>query len=72
MFSLGCWSSRREKIGTNDKSLLPPSKPATEVSNFKCAACQKFKLAGKGYGLLSERELKEQPFQEGVVDLIGP
>ena len=44
----------------------------TEISKFKCAACQKFKLAAKGYELLPERELKEQPFQECAVDLIGP
>ena len=32
----------------------------------------KNKLPGKGYGLLPERELKEQPFDEVAVDLIGP
>ena len=31
----------------------------------------KHKLPGKGYGLLPERELKEQPFDEVAVDLIG-
>ena len=44
----------------------------TEVRRFRCAACQKHKLSGKGYGLLPERELKEQPFDEVAVDLIGP
>ena len=44
----------------------------TEISKFKRAACQKFKLAGKGYGLSLKREFKEQPFQESAVDLIGP
>ena len=44
----------------------------TEVRRFRCAACQKHKLPGKGYGLLPERELKEQPFDEVAVDLIGP
>ena len=44
----------------------------TEFSKFKYATCQKFKLAGKDYGLLPERELKEKPFQECAVDLIGP
>ena len=43
-----------------------------EISNFKCSACQKFKLAGRGHGLLPERELREQPFEECAVDLIGP
>ena len=44
----------------------------TEVRRFKCDACQKHKIPGKGYGLLPERELKEQPFDEVAVDLIGP
>ena len=39
----------------------------TENSKFKCAACQKFKLAGKGYELLPERKLKEQPFQDRIL-----
>ena len=43
-----------------------------EISKFKCPACQKYKLPGKGYGLLPERELKEKPFEECAVDLIGP
>ena len=44
----------------------------TKVRSFKCELCQKHKLPGKGYGLLPERELKEQPFDEVAVDLIGP
>ena len=44
----------------------------TEIPKFKCAACQKFKLPSKRYRLLPERELKEQPFQESDIDLIGP
>ena len=44
----------------------------TEISKFKCAACHKFKLAGKEYGLLPQRELQEQLFQECAVDIIGP
>ena len=44
----------------------------TEVRRVQCDACQKHKLPGKGYGLLPERELKEQPFDEVAVDLIGP
>ena len=44
----------------------------TESSKFKCAACQKFKSAGKVYGVVPERELNEQLFQECAVDLIGP
>ena len=44
----------------------------TKVRSFRCDLCQKHKLPGKGYGLLPERELKEQPFDEVAVDLIGP
>ena len=33
-----------------------------EVLRFKCDACQCHKLPGKGYGLLPEKEIKEQPF----------
>ena len=43
-----------------------------EVLRFKCDACQRHKLPGKGYGLLPEKEIKEQPFEEVAVDLIGP
>ena len=34
-----------------------------EVSKFNCPACQKYKLLGKEYDLLPERELKEQSFE---------
>ena len=42
------------------------------IDNFACEDCQKHKLDGKGYGLLPMRDLKEQPFEEVAVDLIGP
>ena len=42
------------------------------IDNFACEDYQKHKLDGKGYGLLPMRDLKEQPFEEVVVDLIGP
>ena len=42
------------------------------IDKFVCEHCQKHKLPGKGYGLLPERELKEQPFEEVAVDLVGP
>ncbi len=42
------------------------------IDAYKCADCQHNKLDGKGYGLLPERELREQPFEEVAVDLIGP
>ena len=42
------------------------------IDNFACSDCQKHKLDGRGYGLLPMRDLKEQPFEEVAVDLIGP
>ena len=39
---------------------------------MQVADCRHHKLDGKGYGLLPERELREQPFEEVVVDLISP
>ena len=42
------------------------------IDNFKCKDCQNHKLDGKGYGLLSMRDLKDEPFEEFAVDLIGP
>ena len=43
----------------------------TKVRSFRCDLCQKHKLPGKGYGLLPERELKEQPFDEVAVHLLN-
>jgi hypothetical protein len=42
------------------------------VDKFYCKHCQRNKLSGTGYGLLPERELRSIPFEECVVDLIGP
>ena len=42
------------------------------IDNYKCADCQKHKLSGKGYGLLPEQEVRSEPFEEVLVDLIGP
>ena len=43
-----------------------------QIDNYVYANCQQHKLDGKGYGLLPERELREQPFEEVAVDIIGP
>ena len=43
-----------------------------QINNYHCTECQRHKQDGKGYGLLPERELREQPFNEVAVDLIGP
>ena len=42
------------------------------IDKFACNGCQKHKLDGKGYGLLSMRDLKDQSFEEVAVDLISP
>ena len=43
-----------------------------QIDNYICTHCQHHMLDGKEYSLLPERELREQPFEEVVVDLIGP
>ena len=43
-----------------------------EIDKFRCADCQKHKLEGRGYGLLPERKVQCEPFEEVAVDLIGP
>ena len=42
------------------------------IDNHKCEYCQRHKLSGPGYGLLSERDVQVAPFEEIAVDLIGP
>ena len=44
----------------------------SHIDNLQCENCQKHKLAGRGYGLLPEREVKVAPWEEVVIDLIGP
>jgi len=42
------------------------------VDRYHCDICQRFKIDRPGYGLLPEREMREQPWDEVAVDLIGP
>ena len=42
------------------------------INNLRCEVCSKNKLSGPGYGLLPEREVRGQPFEEIAVNLIGP
>jgi hypothetical protein len=37
-----------------------------------CSICQRYKLAGPGYGQLPPREAPLVPWEEVTVDLIGP
>jgi hypothetical protein len=42
------------------------------IDKLKCKNCQKYKLAGRGYGLLPEREVQIVPWEEVARDLIRP
>ncbi len=42
------------------------------IEKLKRKDCQKYKLAGHGYGLLPKREVQIAPWEEVATDLIGP
>jgi hypothetical protein len=42
------------------------------IDELKCKDCQKYKLAGRGYGLLPKQEVRIAPREEVAIDLIGP
>ncbi len=42
------------------------------IDKLKCKDCQKYKLAGRGYGLLPKREVWIASWEEVAIDLIGP
>jgi hypothetical protein len=42
------------------------------IDKLKCKICQKYKLAGRGYGLLPKQERWIAPWEEVTIDLIGP
>jgi len=43
-----------------------------QIDSFKCEHCQRYKLSGRGYGLLPERQVRIAPWEEVAIDLIGP
>ncbi len=43
-----------------------------QIDAFRCEHCQKYKLTGKGYGLLPEWQVRIAPWEEVAIDLIGP
>jgi hypothetical protein len=49
-----------------------PSKLCFHIDTLKCKDVQKHKLAGRGYGLLPEKEVRIAPWQKVSIDLIGP
>ncbi len=42
------------------------------IDKLKCKDCQKYKLAGRGYGLLPKWEVRIAPWEEVAINLIGP
>ncbi len=44
----------------------------SHIDKFKCKDCQKYKLSGRGYGLLPKQEVQIAPWEEVAIDLIGP
>ncbi len=42
------------------------------IDRLKCKDCQKYKLAGRGYGLLPKREVRITLWEEVAINLIGP
>ncbi len=42
------------------------------IDILKCKDCQMHKLEGHGYGLLPEQEVRIAPWEEVVINLIGP
>ncbi len=43
-----------------------------QIDKLKCKDCQKYKLAGRGYGLLPKQEVRIAPWEEVAIELIGP
>ena len=66
----GQWGEKRSELTLRSRFFHPELRHL--VKKFKCDLCQRHKLPGKGYGLLPERDIITQPFQEVDVDLIGP
>ncbi len=42
------------------------------IDKLKCKDCQKYKLAGRGYGLLPKKEVRIATWEEVTINLIGP
>ncbi len=42
------------------------------IEKSKCKYCQKYKLEGRGYGLLPKQEVRIAPWEEVTINLIGP
>jgi hypothetical protein len=38
------------------------------IEKLKCKDCQKYKLAGRGYGLLPKQEVQIAPWEEVTID----
>jgi hypothetical protein len=43
-----------------------------QIDELKCKDCQKYKLAGRGYGRLPKQEVRIAPWKEVAIDLTPP
>ena len=41
------------------------------IEKLKCKDCQKYKLEGRGYGLLPKQEVRIAPWEEVAINLMG-
>ncbi len=54
------------------KQLYHHPKLRYHIDRLKCKDCQKYKLAGRGYGLIPKRSVQIAPWEEVAINLIGP
>jgi transposase InsO family protein len=67
---LGHCGSKRLRLTLNQRYYHPEMRKF--IDRYACDACQRYKLSGPGYGLLPERNVRETPWDDVAVDMIGP
>jgi hypothetical protein len=67
---LGHPGSKRLRLTMNARYYHPELRKF--IDRYVCEACQRNKLSGRGHGLLPERNIREAPWDDVAVDLIGP
>lgn len=67
---LGHCGSKRLRLTLNQRYYHPEMRKF--IDRYACDACQRYKLSGPGYGLLPERNIRETPWDDVAVDMIGP
>ncbi len=66
----GTYGEKRVQMTLQERHYHP--KLQYTIDRFKCSHCQKHKLSGHGYGLLTEHKVRITPWEEVAIDLIGP